>query len=425
MAFVAKLVSADSLGNAAGFMLGHIGLAKGIEKGRFTMIDVTHDGNDGRTGLQESRIILGRRIFCGISSFRSFLNGDAKFFCQDFDGILVQILVDGGHDAIHHEGFNNFADFPAKEFCQFLDRYARRKFHFCRISGSFPVSHMFFLLIILVERTGHEGAAFFFAARTFPVFLCLLLGRFFSSLCRNDRSFFHGVILGIPVLTVLRLSVLAGSVLTILARTFREFFRILIAFRLFRTGASCRSSVPVSETVPRSCRSVSLAGRAVSLTISETVIPVSLRSVALTEIAAFSLRSCRAERAVCRAVFLSGRPFLTGCRSFFCFRGWFRFHFLSRPGFSFGCRFHFRFWGRLDFCLWSRFRFFRDGDGRVGRFPCPILLLSVRRAALLVKANRSHGRTLLFLCGKFLFQHFFGRVIHAGKTAGDVKIMFL
>ena len=42
------LVGADVLGDSARFLVDEVGLADGVEQGRFAVIDVAHDGDDGR-----------------------------------------------------------------------------------------------------------------------------------------------------------------------------------------------------------------------------------------------------------------------------------------------------------------------------------------------------------------------------------------
>ena len=43
------------LSNAAGFVAGDIGLTDGVEEARLAVVDVAHDGDDRRTGLEGFR----------------------------------------------------------------------------------------------------------------------------------------------------------------------------------------------------------------------------------------------------------------------------------------------------------------------------------------------------------------------------------
>lgn len=45
-----NLVSADMLGDAAGFLGGDIGFAQGVQKRGLAVVDVSHDGNHRRAG---------------------------------------------------------------------------------------------------------------------------------------------------------------------------------------------------------------------------------------------------------------------------------------------------------------------------------------------------------------------------------------
>ena len=46
-----NLIGTDMLGNATGFARHDIGFAQGIEQRGFAVIDVTHDGDNRRTGF--------------------------------------------------------------------------------------------------------------------------------------------------------------------------------------------------------------------------------------------------------------------------------------------------------------------------------------------------------------------------------------
>ena len=63
-----NLVCADVLGDAARFASGYVGGADGIEQRGFAVIDVAHDGDDGRTrhGF--------RAFFAALGRLRSYLS---------------------------------------------------------------------------------------------------------------------------------------------------------------------------------------------------------------------------------------------------------------------------------------------------------------------------------------------------------------
>ena len=94
------------LGNAAGFARRNVGVADGVEQRGLTVVDVAHDGDDGRTGLE-----FGFRVFVQIQALflfdlLGFIDDDglAEFHTQQNGRFFVQVLVDVGHDAHLHEG---------------------------------------------------------------------------------------------------------------------------------------------------------------------------------------------------------------------------------------------------------------------------------------------------------------------------------
>lgn len=109
------------LGNAAGFVAGDIGLADGVEEARLAVVDVAHDGDDRRTGLERFRRIDDFFDFCRIFRRRFLGDGDAKFIGNEGRRIEVQFLVDRSHDAAHEELLHDFAHIAAQAFGEVLD----------------------------------------------------------------------------------------------------------------------------------------------------------------------------------------------------------------------------------------------------------------------------------------------------------------
>ena len=117
-----NVVCADVLGNAARFALNHFGAADVVEQRGFTVVDVAHHGNDGRTGqgfrfdelltfVQEGFRVVGSGGFANV----------AEFFHHNQGGILVYGLVDGDHHAHFHQGFDHFHAFDGHFVCQIGD----------------------------------------------------------------------------------------------------------------------------------------------------------------------------------------------------------------------------------------------------------------------------------------------------------------
>ena len=117
-----NVICADVLGNAARFALNHFGTADVVKQRGFTVVDVAHHGNDGRTGqgfrfdelltfVQEGFRVVGSGGFADV----------AEFFHHNQGGILVYGLVDGDHHAHFHQGFDHFHAFDGHFVCQIGD----------------------------------------------------------------------------------------------------------------------------------------------------------------------------------------------------------------------------------------------------------------------------------------------------------------
>jgi hypothetical protein len=102
------VVSADALGDPAGFSLGHIGVADGIEQSGFAVIHVAHDGHHRRTWHQMVDVLqiedlgfLGFGLCLGPTYFV------AQLFGHRLGQRLVQNLVDGHPHSFKEEGFDD------------------------------------------------------------------------------------------------------------------------------------------------------------------------------------------------------------------------------------------------------------------------------------------------------------------------------
>ena len=106
------VISADVLRNAACFALYYFGAADVVQQRGLAVVDVTHNGNDGRTwqgfcicGLH-TFVQKGFRIVC-CGRFADM----SEFFHHNQGGVLVDRLVDGYHHAHFHQGFDHFDAF--------------------------------------------------------------------------------------------------------------------------------------------------------------------------------------------------------------------------------------------------------------------------------------------------------------------------
>ena len=97
------LIGADMLGDAAGFAGHHVGMAERVEQRGLAVIDVAHDGDDGRTRLDVGGIFhLVEQTFFHVG-FRHALDGVAEFFGDQLGGVGVDHVGDLDHLALLHQ----------------------------------------------------------------------------------------------------------------------------------------------------------------------------------------------------------------------------------------------------------------------------------------------------------------------------------
>jgi hypothetical protein len=133
------VVGADMLGYAAGFTGGHARLANVVEQRGLAVIDVTHDGDHGRTG---------HLVF-------AFLFGAGLQLFFEIGGIVVQNLVDGRHGAHLHQGLDYVAG---------LDRHALGQIGYRYGFGNLDVANYRsgrFFKLVLPGNFVHLALAFF------------------------------------------------------------------------------------------------------------------------------------------------------------------------------------------------------------------------------------------------------------------------
>jgi hypothetical protein len=97
------VIRADMLRDAAGFALGDLGLADGVEQRRLAVIDVAHDRHDGRAHLPIFRLrflLLGRDELLFEAAHLDFGAELARDVLGDLD---VECAVDGHHHALHQQ----------------------------------------------------------------------------------------------------------------------------------------------------------------------------------------------------------------------------------------------------------------------------------------------------------------------------------
>src|SRR5699024_8679480 len=96
------LVGTDVLGNTTGFGLTHSSRSNRVQRAGFTVVDVTHYGNDRRTSDHILFVVLFVKVDVkGVKNFTVFVLWGDNFdlvtdFCPEhFEGFFVQGLIDG------------------------------------------------------------------------------------------------------------------------------------------------------------------------------------------------------------------------------------------------------------------------------------------------------------------------------------------
>ena len=127
-AVLLDVVRADVLRDSAGFALGHVGDADGVEQRRLAVIDVAHDGDHRRTRLRDPAPPSAVSMSC----MRLFFVADlwtwkrrirAQIPSASFD---VQSLVDGGEDLAVHQLLDDQLALTSELFGKLFDGDAFR-----------------------------------------------------------------------------------------------------------------------------------------------------------------------------------------------------------------------------------------------------------------------------------------------------------
>ena len=106
--FQLHVVRADVLGDSTRLTGDDVGLADVVQQGGLTVVDVTHDGNDRRTGDEVFLLVCllsGLDLVCQFSTHE--FNFVAELFSYQHEGFGVETLVDGHHQAKAHARSDN------------------------------------------------------------------------------------------------------------------------------------------------------------------------------------------------------------------------------------------------------------------------------------------------------------------------------
>ena len=116
------VVRADVLGDAAGLACDDVGLADVVKERGLAVVDVAHDGHDGRTADEVFLAVLFLMYGVGHLGGDEF-GGESEFLGHDVDGLCVKALVDGHHHADVHTGGDDAVDGHVHHHGQFVGRH--------------------------------------------------------------------------------------------------------------------------------------------------------------------------------------------------------------------------------------------------------------------------------------------------------------
>ncbi len=138
------LVGADMLGDAAGLAAHHVGLAQRVEERGLAVIDMAHDGDDGRPRDQRFGLVA---LIAAQSDLDVGLGDAADLVAElgddDLGGVGVDRLVDGRHHAHADERLHHVGAALGHAVGQFLHR---------DVLGHHHVAHDLALVLELLQR---------------------------------------------------------------------------------------------------------------------------------------------------------------------------------------------------------------------------------------------------------------------------------
>ena len=253
-------IRADMLRNAARLARGDVGLADIVQQRGLAVVNVTHDGDDRRTGLQlifgilRARFLSQRILSRAIElHFKLY----AKLGADQRSGIEIQLTVDVGHDTEQEQLFEDFTSGLADALSQILDRDVLGRH------------------ISLVDMDGRHH---------------LLGGRLLLAGARALAAAYHLVVHAAVHIGAFLGQLLAalGHALGIMLADILLLVRIVIAYALLfnhrRKLGTARSAITLLRTLTHAARTrAALAGTRRALTLrTGTTLPGTRREVALT-----------------------------------------------------------------------------------------------------------------------------------------------
>ena len=107
LALISYLVCTDMLCDAASLACGNVCIPDAVQDRSLTMVNVTHNYNNWAAlfGILGVVILVDQTVFDGHDHFVFYLC--AQFLCHQRCGVEVDFLIDGSHNAQHHQLFDD------------------------------------------------------------------------------------------------------------------------------------------------------------------------------------------------------------------------------------------------------------------------------------------------------------------------------
>ena len=264
------VVGTDMLGDASGLAGNDVGIADMVEKRCLTVVDVTHDGDNGSALHKVLLTVFG--FHDGLADFcTDEFSSESELIGHEVNGFLVKTLVDADHDADAHACTDDLGHGHIHHGSQFVGRNEFRKLEdFCFgivlhdfLFGPFTGSLTLFLTVF--GTLGTLGLALQ-ACKRFLYLLCyvlladllrlllrLVLSAFLSALCIGIllACGISGAIASTVALVLFLLVALCISLhITAFCTDVDTFASYTGAFFLFTTGSSSIALLLASSPFP-------------------------------------------------------------------------------------------------------------------------------------------------------------------------------
>ena len=110
----------DVLGDTTGLIGGDVGVSNCVQQGSFTVVNVTHNGDDRSSGFEFAfRILMQlQALFRLLFNFFGYHNADAQIIGQHLHHIFIDSLVQSSHDSHLHQRHDDGGSRDLCLFCQ-------------------------------------------------------------------------------------------------------------------------------------------------------------------------------------------------------------------------------------------------------------------------------------------------------------------